>query len=99
VGDNVIMSTRSDEVLAHLQSMLKEVWDEYPAGTPVDSDASLLSLGVDSLTLVILFDRVEREFALPPDLDDLPGAHSSLRAIASVVSVAAVASVARPEHP
>jgi clorobiocin biosynthesis protein CloN1 len=80
------VSTKSAElehVLARLQSILKEVWDEHPAEGPVDTDASLLSLGVDSLTLVTLLDRVEGEFRVEWDPDNPPGAYSSLHSIAS----------------
>lgn len=79
------MSTSSVElehVIARLQSILKEVWDEHPVDAPVDRNASLLSLGVDSLTLVTLLDRVEADLQVEWDPDDPPGAYSSLHTIA-----------------
>ncbi|MQY04648.1 flavin reductase [Actinomadura macrotermitis] len=86
------MSTKGAElehVLDRLRSLLKEVWDEHPADLPVDGDATLLSLGVDSLTLVSLLDRVEAEFHTAWDPDDPPDAYSSLRSIAIAASPAA----------
>jgi clorobiocin biosynthesis protein CloN1 len=75
-----------EEVLARIHMLLLEVWDERPAEGTVDSDESLLSLGVDSLTLVILLDRVEREFHVVWDPADPPGAYSSLQSIANAAS-------------
>ncbi|WP_242886353.1 flavin reductase [Actinomadura litoris] len=86
------MSTKGaelDHVLDRLRALLREVWDEHPADLPVDGDATLLSLGVDSLTLVSLLDRVEAEFHTAWDPDDPPGAYSSLRSIAVAASPAA----------
>ncbi|MGA8117479.1 MAG: acyl carrier protein [Actinocatenispora sp.] len=76
----------AERVLARLESMLTEVWDQRPTGVPVDSDASLLSLGVDSLTLVLLLDKVEAEFRVDWDTSAPPGAFSSLRSIANFVA-------------
>jgi hypothetical protein len=67
--------------LARLESILAEVWDEHPAGGPVDCEASLMSLGVDSVTLVTLLDRAAGELGFGWDPDNPPGAHSSLRSI------------------
>lgn len=77
-------SAELEHVLARLQSILKDVWDEHPVGVSMDGDASLLSLGVDSLTLVILLDRVERELHIEWDPDDPPSAYSSLHSIANL---------------
>jgi clorobiocin biosynthesis protein CloN1 len=75
-------SAEVEHVLARIWSILAEVWDEHPVEVPVDSEASLLSLGIDSLMLVTLLDRIQREFAFDWDPDDPPGAHSSLHSIA-----------------
>ncbi|OKK04766.1 hypothetical protein AMK26_15865 [Streptomyces sp. CB03234] len=83
-------------VLARLETLLREVWDEYPAGEPVDRDASLLSLGVDSLTLVILLDRVEREFRVAWDPGNPPGAFSSLRSLAELVAAGSPDTAGKP---
>ncbi|MEV7230042.1 acyl carrier protein [Polymorphospora sp. NPDC051019] len=79
------MSAQSDELekaVTRLQSMLRDVWDECPPDLEAASGVSLLDLGVDSLTLVTLLDRVEREFHVTWDADDPPGADSSLRTLA-----------------
>ncbi|MBO3741370.1 phosphopantetheine-binding protein [Actinoplanes flavus] len=71
-----------DMVLTRLRALLIEVWDEHPAEESLDSDASLLNLGVDSLTLLSLLDRIEAEFHPHWDADDPPSAYSSLRSLA-----------------
>lgn len=68
--------------LARISAVLREVWDEHPADGPVDVDAPFLRVGLDSLTLVILLDRVEREFGVRWDPDDPPGPFSTLRSLA-----------------
>jgi len=68
--------------LTRLDTLLEEVWDEYPADARVDHDATLLDLGVDSLTLVTWLDRVENEFYMEWDPADPPNGYSSLRSIA-----------------
>ncbi|WP_329173245.1 phosphopantetheine-binding protein [Streptomyces sp. NBC_01477] len=72
-------------VLARLDSLLREVWDDLPAGAPVDRDASFRSLGVDSLTLVLLLDKVGAEFDIDWETEASPGAASSLRSILDLV--------------
>ncbi|MBT2399845.1 acyl carrier protein [Streptomyces sp. ISL-100] len=79
-------SAKLEHALARLETILVEVWDEYPGGGPVDHDASLLSLGVDSLTLVMLLDRLESEFHAEWDPDRPPSAFSSLRSLAESVT-------------
>lgn len=71
------------DAVARLESILVEIWDEHPAAGPVDREASLVSLGVDSVTLVTLLNRAESELGFRWDMDNPPGAHSSLRSIAS----------------
>ncbi|MDQ0585645.1 phosphopantetheine-binding protein [Streptomyces rishiriensis] len=72
-------------VLARLDSLLREVWDQLPADVPVQSDASFLSLGVDSLTLVLLLDKVGSEFHIDWETETSPGAASSLRSLSDLV--------------
>ncbi|WP_406274789.1 phosphopantetheine-binding protein [Streptomyces sp. NBC_00191] len=74
-----------EHALTRLEAILVEVWDEH-SGRPIDRDASLLSIGVDSLTLVILLDRVESEFRAEWDPDKPPSAFSSLRSLAESVT-------------
>ncbi|MGX1027386.1 clorobiocin biosynthesis protein CloN1 [Streptomyces ambofaciens] len=75
----------SVHVLARIDSLLREVWDDLPADVPVDRDASFLSLGVDSLTLVLLLDKVGAEFGIDWETEVSPGAASSLRSISDLV--------------
>ncbi|MEV6315547.1 acyl carrier protein [Streptomyces sp. NPDC051776] len=75
-----------EHVLTRLKTMLVEVWDECPGGEPIDHEASLLSLGVDSLTLMILLDRIENEFCTEWDPDNPPTAFSSLLTLAESVT-------------
>lgn len=82
------MVTRNSEfkhVIVRLEFILNEVWDQRPAGASVDINASLLSLGVDSLTLVLLLDKVGSEFHIDWDAEVSPSAVSSLSAIADLV--------------
>jgi clorobiocin biosynthesis protein CloN1 len=78
-------SVELEHALTRLEVILGEVWDEHLGG-PIDCDASLLSVGVDSLTLVILLDRVENEFRTEWDPDKPPSAFSSLRSLAESVT-------------
>ncbi|WP_179166673.1 acyl carrier protein [Streptomyces sp. CB03238] len=89
--------TEAVHVLARLESLLREVWDEPPAGEPVDRDASLFSLGVDSLTLVILLDRIESEFRVAWDPDNPPGAFSSLCSLAELVAAGSPDTAGNPD--
>lgn len=75
-------SAELEHVITRLEEILVEVWDEHPGGKPIDRDASFLSLGVDSLTLVNLLDRIEREFRPEWDMDNPPSAFSSLHSLA-----------------
>lgn len=76
-----------EHVLTRIESMLKDAWawDERPADLPVDFDASLLSLGIDSLTLAILLDKVGKEFQIDWEVETSPCAVGSLRSIAALV--------------
>src|SRR4051794_14119347 len=49
-------------VLARLEMLLNDVWDERPADAAMSVTTPLVSLGVDSLTLALLFEKVGREF-------------------------------------
>ncbi|CAM3838110.1 cytochrome P450 [Nocardiopsis rhodophaea] len=82
-----MQSTEHDQVLDRLESILREVWDDHPADGQVDREASFLRLGVDSITLVTLLDKVEAEFRVTWDHDSPPGPHSSLRSVADLVTV------------
>ena len=81
----VTNNTDPVHVLARLDSILRDVWDQRPADTPVENDASFLSLGVDSLTLVLLLDKVATEFHIDWDTETSPGAASSLRSLSDLV--------------
>ncbi|WP_305787998.1 serine hydrolase [Symbioplanes lichenis] len=72
-------------VFARLDSLLREVWEQHPADGPIPGDASFLDLGVDSLTLVLLLDKVGAEFRIDWDTEASPGATSSLRSLADLV--------------
>ncbi|MFF4037020.1 acyl carrier protein [Streptomyces sp. NPDC001816] len=71
-----------EHVITRLEAILVEVWDEHPGGEPIDRDASFLNLGVDSLTLVHLLDRIESDFHPEWDPDNPPSAFSSLLSLA-----------------
>ncbi|GAA1403717.1 hypothetical protein GCM10009639_48900 [Kitasatospora putterlickiae] len=81
----VTENTDPAQVIARLDAILREIWDPPLADVPVRSDASFLSLGVDSLTLVLLLDRVASEFHIDWDAETSPGAASSLRSISDLV--------------
>ncbi|MFF2046096.1 acyl carrier protein [Kitasatospora sp. NPDC058170] len=76
----------SENVLARLEEILAEVWDDHAEGEPIDRGASLLELGVDSLTLMILLDRMEGEFHVAWDPEHPPSAFSSLLSLAGSVT-------------
>lgn len=78
-------NTDPEHVLARLDALLREVWGRLPAEVPIRNDASLISLGVDSLTLVLLLDKVAAEFDIDWDTETSPGAASSLRSISVLV--------------
>jgi acyl carrier protein len=79
----------TEQILDRLESILREVWDDLPADGQVDREAPLLGLGVDSITLVTLLDKVEAEFSATWDQNSPPGTHSSLRSIAELLTVGA----------
>ncbi|QHA03141.1 hypothetical protein GQF42_07500 [Streptomyces broussonetiae] len=81
----VTENTDPEHVLARLDAMLREVRGPLLADVPVQSDASFISLGVDSLTLVLLLDKVASEFHIDWDTETSPGAASSLRSISDLV--------------
>ncbi|MFF5496687.1 phosphopantetheine-binding protein [Streptomyces aquilus] len=81
----VTKNTDQEQVLARLDSLLREVWDQHPAHVPIQSDMSFLNLGVDSLTLVLLLDKVASEFHIEWTEETSPGAASSLRSISALV--------------
>ncbi|MFD5327769.1 acyl carrier protein [Streptomyces sp. NPDC127092] len=76
-----------EHALIHLEAILREVWDEHPGDAAIDRTRSFLDLGVDSLTLMILLDRVESEFQVDWDPERPPTARSSLLFLAESVTV------------
>ncbi|MFL6117943.1 MAG: phosphopantetheine-binding protein [Catenulispora sp.] len=74
-------------VLARLETLLDEVWDTRPAdrSAPVDHDLPLPSLGIDSLTLILLLDRVGSEFGIDWEHEPEAAAVGSLRSLADLV--------------
>jgi acyl carrier protein len=71
-----------EHVITRLEAILVEVWGDHPGDEPIDRAASFLNLGVDSLTLVHLLDRIESEFRPEWDPDNPPSAFSSLLSLA-----------------
>lgn len=78
-------NTDPEHVLARLQSILGEVWEQRPADVAIQRDASFLELGVDSLTLVLLLDKVAAEFRIDWERETSPGTASSLRSLSALV--------------
>jgi clorobiocin biosynthesis protein CloN1 len=76
-------NTELDHVVSRLEAILAEVWDEHAGGGPIAHDASFLSLGVDSLTLMHLLDRIDSEFRPEWDPENPPSAFSSLLSLAA----------------
>jgi clorobiocin biosynthesis protein CloN1 len=74
------------QILTRLESLLKEVCDDCQTGPAVDADAPLSSLGVDSLTLMLLLDRAAKEFDVEWGSDTPAEAVGSLAAIADFVA-------------
>jgi clorobiocin biosynthesis protein CloN1 len=72
-------------VLARLEMLLNDVWDERPADAAMSVTTPLVSLGVDSLTLALLFEKVGREFHIDWNAETSSGAASSLMSIADLV--------------
>jgi clorobiocin biosynthesis protein CloN1 len=77
--------TDFEQVITRLEKLLNDVWDQRPAGATTSAPASLMSLGVDSLTLALLLEKVGREFHLDWTADALPEGAISLRSIADLV--------------
>jgi acyl carrier protein len=77
---------RIRHVLDRLCELLDEVWDERPAGREIDADAPLTGFGVDSLTLVLLLDRVAQEFGVDWERAAGAGAAGSLRSLAELIA-------------
>jgi clorobiocin biosynthesis protein CloN1 len=76
--------TEIEHVLTRLETLLDDVWDQRPAGAATSVTAPLVSLGVDSLTLALLLEKVGKEF----DVDwteTRPGEAISLRSLADIV--------------
>lgn len=82
-----MVSGRTDleHVLTRLEMLLNDVWDHRPAGVATSATAPLVSLGVDSLTLALLLDKVGREFHINWTADTSPDGAISLRSIADLV--------------
>jgi len=81
----VIGRTEFEHVLARLETLLNEVWDQRPAGAAMSATAPLVSLGVDSLTLALLLEKVGKEFEIDWTTDTSPGEVISLRSLADLV--------------
>lgn len=77
--------TELEHVLTRLEMLLNDVWDQRPAGAATSATAPLASLGVDSLTLALLLEKVGREFHIDWTVDTRPGGAISLRSIADLV--------------
>jgi clorobiocin biosynthesis protein CloN1 len=76
--------TELEHVLTRLEMLLNDVWDQRPAGAATSATAPLVSLGVDSLTLALLLEKVGREFHIDWTADTRPGEAISLRSIADI---------------
>lgn len=79
-------STRAELILDRLSALLDELWDERPAGRVIDTDAPLSALGVDSLTLVLLLDRLAHEFGVDWEQAAAVGVGGSLRSLADLIA-------------
>lgn len=78
-------STELEHVLTRLEMLLNDVWDQRPAGAATSATAPLVSLGVDSLTLALLLEKVSREFHIEWTADTRPDGVISLRSLADLV--------------
>jgi clorobiocin biosynthesis protein CloN1 len=83
--DMVSGRTEFEQVITRLQILLNDVWDQRPAGATMSATAPLVSLGVDSLTLALLLEKVGKEFHIDWTGDTHPGGAISLRSIADLV--------------
>lgn len=81
----VIGRTEFQQILTRLETMLNEVWDQHPPGA-VSATAPLVSLGVDSLTLALLLEKVGKEFEVDWATETSPGEAISLRYLADLVA-------------
>lgn len=77
--------TESEQIITRLEMLLNDVWDQRPAGVATSVTAPLMNLGVDSLTLALLLDKVGREFHIDWTGDAHPDGAISLRSIADLV--------------
>ena len=78
-------STEFEQVLTRLESLLNDVWDQRPAGATTSVTVPLMNLGVDSLTLALLLDKVGREFHIDWTTDSHTNGAISLSSIADLV--------------
>lgn len=81
----VIGRTEFATVLTRLEMLLDELWDQRPAGGAIPATATLVSLGVDSLTLALLLEKAGKEFEIDWTTDTGPGEAISLRYLAELV--------------
>jgi clorobiocin biosynthesis protein CloN1 len=77
--------TEFEQVITRLEMLLDDVWDQRPAGAATSATAPLVNLGVDSLTLALLLEKVGREFHIDWTADTHPDGEISLRSIADLV--------------
>jgi clorobiocin biosynthesis protein CloN1 len=77
--------TEFEQVITRLEMLLDDVWDQRPAGAATSATAALVNLGVDSLTLALLLEKVGREFHIDWTADTHPDGEISLRSIADLV--------------
>jgi clorobiocin biosynthesis protein CloN1 len=94
------MKLRTHQILDRLCALLEELWDERPAGRLIDTDAPLTGLGVDSLTLVLLLDRIAHEFGVDWEQAAAVGVGGSLRSLAELIAQASTdPSIQSPQLP
>jgi acyl carrier protein len=85
-GGMVVRDADRQQIITRLVAMVREVRDEALADLVIDADAPLSDLGIDSLGLVLLLDRVAREFDVEWGPDTAAQSVGSLRAIADFVT-------------
>jgi len=93
------MKLRTHQILDRLCALLEELWDERPAGRLIDADAPLTGLGVDSLTLVLLLDRIAQEFGVDWEQAAAAGVGGSLHSLAELIAQADTTQPTQPSQP
>jgi acyl carrier protein len=92
------MTAQPDSYLIRIEAILREIWDELDDEKPIDPDAPLLQLGVDSILLVTLLSRAETELGVEWDPSTPPSEFESLRSIARIAARSAKTWSGRHEH-